>query len=305
MAQNEILRQSPLREEPPGVFACVADGREHTLRIQACLKLPVFPAVASKLVLELNAQNVVVSRIVELIECEPRIAAQLLQVANSPLYGLARPITSIGHAVVILGFRAVSQIALTLIGARLFQDSPPKFASLSQSTYTSSLAIATLARNISKTVEWGDPDEAFLTGVLHDIGKLVLLSANGSGYDQLLVKEGTGDITQLEREKYGLDHAGVGRLCVQHWGLPAVMSEAIAQHHRPLRQVEDMLPRVLISARRLAMRWQIGFAGTPPPPPGLQAEDSPADAFVEELDTNELQNRCREQFVALRQACLG
>lgn len=262
-------------------------------------EIPRFSTTASQLVTELNNPGVEVPKVVQLIECEPTVSAKVLKVANSPLYGGSRAVTSIGHAIVLLGFRSVAQQAVAAASGDLYLNQSAVCHAARQETYMQSLAIATIGRFIAGELDLVDPDEAFLCCVVHDIGKLILFDHAGEEYEQLLNANLHGSTVDLENEKYGVCHAVLGRECGNAWQLPASIGSAVANHHLPFDSVSDPLSQCLIVANYLARKWQIGFAEE------SFCEDALIEAFTAEVDGEENQSVCSEQFEVIREVCLG
>lgn len=265
-------------------------------------EFPPFPAVATQLVSELNNSEVRVPKIVKLIESEPTIASKVLQLANSPLYGAARPIRSIDHAIVLVGFRAVSQLSLTIATGTVFKRDSLAYADAQQETYRQSLAIATVARSIAKQSRIANPDEAFLAAVMQDIGKLVLLEAAGSDYVQILSDSDSINTTPQEYEAFGTTHAELGKICADKWGLDNSIKLAIANHHSPIQDLVDPLSKTVCLAGTFAQSWQIGFdADTIVCDEELRTHS----AELHEFDLSVMQEESLEQFAAISEICLG
>ena len=259
--------------------------------------LPPFPTTATQLVTELNEPEVQVASIIQLIECEPTVAAKVLQLANSPIYGATRAITTIGHAIVILGFKSVAQLALTVATGTVFDGGDAACKDQRKATFTQSLAVASLARTVAKQSRSANPDEAFLCGVMHDIGKLILFDAASSDYLAIVENEPSGNTTASELALFGTTHPELGATCGKHWGLPSPITAAIGKHHDRLAQTADALTTSVISANHLARHWGIGFE----PAAKLDCEDELS--AVASVDPD-IEAECREQFSAICEICL-
>lgn len=268
-------------------------------QIEFRFELPPFPTTASQLVAELNNSDVQVPRVTQLIECEPTIGSRVLSLANSPIYGTSRPISTISHAIVILGFRSVTQLALTVATGSVFSDDASPCAEARQKTYSQSLAVATVARLIASKTQAVNADEAFLSGVMHDVGKLILFDSAGATYSQMIADHPTGDTTAAEHEQFGTTHPELGHRCGKKWGLPHSINQAISNHHLPLCEVSDPLSETLITADYLARKWQIGFE----PQGDFDAHEHIENTIVTALDSG-IQDECVEQFAAIREICL-
>lgn len=258
----------------------------------ADFQIPPFPTTAGQLVSKLNEEEVNVPEIIQLIECEPTVFTKVLNLANSPLYGTSRPINTVGHAVVLLGLRSVSQLAIAVASGALFKTGASPCA-IRQKTYRQSLAVATVARVVAKQTQQASADEAFLCGVIHDVGKLVLLSKSKSGYSDLLSKFSIDDSVIEEQNTFGTTHPELGKLCARNWGLPESINQAIGDHHQPPSQVNASLSGTLVAANVVARRWGIGFGAD---------ERTDSDVFGDLL-SDESQVECEDQFAAIRDIC--
>ncbi|QDV87588.1 HDOD domain-containing protein [Planctomycetes bacterium TBK1r] len=262
-------------------------------------EIPRFSATASQLVETLNQTEANVPAVVQLIECEPTISSQVLGLANSPIYGASRAITTIGHAVVVLGFRCVAQQAIASASGALFKAKDAACQAHRLDTYIQSLGVATTARFIAKRTKTTNPDEAFLCGVVHDIGKLILFQHAGEAYAGMLDESPHEKSLAPEIESYGITHATLGRQCGVAWSLPTQMCITIANHHLPLNEATDPLSRTLICAAYLAKKWQLGFCED------AFSEDSEMESELCDFQDPDLAAECREQFEAIRDICLS
>ena len=263
-------------------------------------ELPAFSATANQLVSEINAPEVKTPRVLELIEYEPIISAQILKIANSPLFGSSRPITTIGHAVVILGFRSVSQHAIAAATGELFNSEGGSCVATRKQTYTQSLAVATVGRAIAQQLNLGFPDEAFMCGVLHDIGKLVLLENEGERYESILQQHREFETPAAETEAFGVTHPTIGKCCGNAWGLPGAINLAIANHHHGIHEVSDPLSTAMVLANYYARKWEIGFKEDP----DFVAIDALEQALPSEFVEN-LKAECVDQYDAIREICMS
>lgn len=262
--------------------------------LQKSLDLPALPSMATKLIAALQIAEPDVSEIIRLIECEPSIAARVLQLANSPLYCTSRPITTIGHAVVILGFRSVGQLAMSVASKDLYTTSQTCTQARLR-TYGQSLGVATLARLFAQKTGLVPPDEAFLCGMFHEVGKLVLFDEYEHRYEAMLLKADCIDTTGLELSEFGTCHTDLGYYCGCAWELPMSLNEGIRFHHCEYDDDLDSLSKITIAASQLAANWEFGLRPEP-----LSNEVA---ALSDELQIAEFRGQAHEQFVALCEAC--
>lgn len=264
-------------------------------------QLPPFPVTATQLVTEINRDQVEVPKITQLIECDPVISSKVLALANSPIYCPSRPIVTINHAVVILGFRSVAKLVLTVATSSVFADEKTPCLEARMRTLRESLAVATTARIVAERTGSVDADEAFLAGVMHDVGKLVLFNAAGEDYEELINRHPGGNSTAEEQERFGLTHPQLGSTCGSSWGVPHGINIAISNHHQRLSEVNDPLSATMIQAESLARLWQVGFES----PASPIEEQTLSDALAPWIADEELRGETIEQFEAISQLCLG
>lgn len=262
---------------------------------ELAIDIPSFPTAVGQLVTEINSDNPAINRIVQLIECEPSLAAKLIASANSPIYGARRQIRTVRHAVVILGFRAVSSMVFSIAASDLLGSVDPKLAEFSSRILSDSLATAVVGRVLSAKSKWVEPDEAFLVGVMHEIGKLVLMQSVKNVNAEALLKASPEE----EMELYGHNHLEVGRLCIEHWKLDPGFGQAIANHHCEFDEAPDNLSKTLVLSQSLAHVWNLEKEVKPDGAAEVERE------VAEKLETDvaDMRERCREQFEVVRDIC--
>lgn len=170
------------------------------------------------------------------INQDPALAARLLRVANSPLYGVAGKIDTVSRAVTLLGTRQVQTLALATSAVRAFDGIPNELVSM-ESFWEHSIYSALAARTLAMECLKSKRESVFVAGLLHDIGQLVLYYRLPELSAQALVAvmEGPGELEaqEAERELMGFDHAQVGGELVRRWGLPLNLQGCVAFHHDP------------------------------------------------------------------------
>ena len=163
------------------------------------------------------------------------ITARLLKMANSAMYGRSGQVKTVHQAVVLLGFRSVKSVVLSTSVYDVFgkdKDSAP--LDLTQ-FWLHSLECATTAQLLAAKIGHQPQEEAFVAGLLHDLGILLMGRAFGGDYGQFLAEENCGeDWLDAESERFGVDHREAGALLFTSWSLPEKLIEVIAQHHDAL-----------------------------------------------------------------------
>jgi diguanylate cyclase (GGDEF)-like protein len=198
--------------------------------IERCTNLPTLPAVAIR-VLELCQQDQLdLNQIAGVIANDPALSVKLMKTANSPIFALRREVTSIPYAVSLLGINAVRTLVLSFSFSKVCQHG--NRAGLGD-YWRRSLLSALAAREMCQGPFVGMREEAFLCGLLQDIGMLAMAQALGQAYAKLLdTARGNHDkLTELERLRFGGDHAEVGKWLLEKWRVPAILSQVVGASH--------------------------------------------------------------------------
>lgn len=196
-------------------------------------ELPPLPAAVSEIIQALRDEGASMSRCVELIEHDPALAARALRLANSPFYGRPGRIGSINSAVMMLGLRTVMGLLTSAaLQMRLPGGDCPGFDR--EAHWAHAMETAMTASQLAPRVDL-DPGEAFLAGLLHDIGALMLAVLAPEQMGQVLARTAAGeDPLLVERELLGTDHRSIGAEVSRRWNFPPSIVEAIADHHRQI-----------------------------------------------------------------------
>lgn len=193
--------------------------------------MPV-PVVAQQIVHLAEGRNTSAAQLRALIEQEPAIAARVLKVANSSLYGSSRGVETLQDAIRLLGFRTVSGIAMSASFAGSFK----RYGLAERMLWEHAVASAAIGVGLANIQGVGvSRDRAFTVGLLHDVGKLVFSNMSPNEYDVVSARvynEGRPD-TDVEREAFGFDHAELGAAVAGMWKLPNDLELAILHHPDP------------------------------------------------------------------------
>lgn len=163
------------------------------------------------------------------------LLVRVLRLANSAYYGLSRKITGVSEAVSYLGFKTVKSIVLAATVYKFMDNSFSGYALDRGELWKHSQSVAAAAHYISQHFKVGDPEEAYIGGMMHDIGKIVLNDYVRFGYGIILrfVEEDKLPFCEAERCVLGFDHAQVGGLVLEQWNLPEAYSLVASYHHMP------------------------------------------------------------------------
>lgn len=200
--------------------------------------LPSLPNIYRDLLHELELDDASMDRVGEMIESDLAMSAKVLQLVNSSFFGLPQHVTSPKHAVLLLGLDIIRPLALTANAFSQYDDPGVQGFSL-ENTMHHGIAVATAARRIAES-EAGQAqlvDDAFIAGMLHDIGKLILAVNLTDKFQEAvsLAQTTARSLWEAELEVFGTTHSEVGAHLLGLWGLPDPIVEAVAFHHCPSR----------------------------------------------------------------------
>lgn len=232
--------------------------------------LPSLPFIAEKIVSVADGRNSQVGDIVEVISIDQALTAKVLKLVNSSFYGFSTKITTVSRAVIILGLQTIKTLALgvnvfktvsTICGGCVVFDMK-KF-------WEHSLGVAAGSKLIARLIGFKQYEEAFLAGLLHDIGKIILSEYLPNEFAEALVLARGGALSLLEAENRIIraDHEVAGDYLAERWKLPFALKRSISQHHNPPFGDPLVNPEVLTLicvvslSNTLCKLKNIGFSG--------------------------------------------
>jgi HD-like signal output (HDOD) protein len=212
--------------------------RRSNARKQAFLglaRLPALSPTATHLLGRLARRHCEVHELAVLIERDPLLSAQILGIANSAAFGRRHPISSIQHAIAMIGLGAVRKFALARSISNLFvkHKIAPSFSITRFNLH--SVATGMFLELLAEVVPLEDAEDAFLAGLFHDVGKLVIAVAMPEQYETIVTAAAvTGEsLLESERRMLQIDHAELSALAVDYWGLGEPIRSAAEYHHEP------------------------------------------------------------------------
>lgn len=201
--------------------------------------LPVLPKTYRALVEALAEPEVDLQDVGKIVEQDQGIAAKILQLVNSSYFGIRREITSVGQATTYLGVSTIRDLVLSAEVFRQFEESRRVQGFSLEAEQEHSLLTSRIAGRLFE--ERPLKDQAFLAGMLHDVGKLVLATQLQDRLTSTLAaRQGsTEPFHETEERLHGVSHAEVGAYLLGLWGMPYPIVEAVAHHHHPSRVSEQ------------------------------------------------------------------
>ena len=195
-------------------------------------QIPTLPHILLHLMKACNADSVSLKELSRIIEKDPSLTGQILSLVNSAYYSKNNKINNIDGAVIFLGTNAIKNIAICSSVHEVFRKVKSRAGFNLKHFWWHSLRCAILAKSIAKKQRFHDPDEAFLFGMLHDIGKIILWVNFPDAYANLLEKrKDHPDLILAGETQLGANHAEIGAWLLKKWNFPHAISDAVLCHH--------------------------------------------------------------------------
>ncbi len=229
--------------------------------------------------------------VAQLLDREPALSARVLRVANSAFYGRSRTVSSIDKAIVLLGLDSIRGIAAAACLERLSSASGTVTSVSLPAIVTHSIATAAAADEIVRRLHAGGAADAFLTGLLHNLGVFVQLRLDPARMHQLteaLAQAPDADIRALEAAGGVVGHEECFEVLADDWNFPEAMAIAAAHHHRPLQAPPPHQPLTAIISLAAALAWRSGHAHPLEPQDGVAARDAAALLGIDEANLEEI-----------------
>lgn len=196
-------------------------------------RLSAMPQVVWKILEALADEKTNAADLERLIEGDPALTSKILALANSAYYGLSQKVTTISRAIFIMGFQELQLLAVGAGLASVFDfKRTPKYIS-GEALWMHCLAVSWTAGELAQEIGYYLPSEAMIAGLLHDLGKLVLIAHLPDEYKKLYDLNVSGVPYYQAEERLGLAHTDIGYWLAKRWGLPPIIETIIKDHHEP------------------------------------------------------------------------
>jgi HD-like signal output (HDOD) protein len=247
---------------------------EHSIlqQLDAIEKLPTLPAVVNQLNQLIASNRSSMAQIASVIARDQAIASRVIRLVNSAFYGLQGRVTSIQQAITLLGLNTVKNLVTGVAVVKAFENSSKSSLFDHQKFWMHTFACAVLSREIARKRRCAEPEDYFMSGLLHDIGILVLDQFFNPQFMNIInacTKSSSG-YTDTEQNIIGTTHCEVGEYLANKWHIPEILALSIRYHHTPLYALNkapsslDILFTVHISDSFIqSAGYHIGFDGEP------------------------------------------
>jgi HD-like signal output (HDOD) protein len=203
--------------------------------LEALDRLPPFAPILNRLVATMARDDVSFVEIADLIEKDTVLAGNVLRVVNSALYSLQGTVSSVRHAVAVLGLSKLRKVALSISVARMWMQASAPTGWDAGRFNAHAVASGVLSDLMAAGARVDYPEGAFVAGLLHDVGKLLIATADPIGYAQVVreTEQAACSWVECEIELLGTTHAELSGAALERWNLPAPIRDAVALHHEP------------------------------------------------------------------------
>lgn len=195
--------------------------------------IPPMPKHISKILKIIHNPDVSISQISDIVKQDAGLAANILRIANSAWYLTREPAKTVERALSLIGLRRLSSILQTIGAKQILDERYKSFKMVWKHSYICAFYAQNIMKLKSKQEE--DIELAYLSGLIHDIGKLVLLSLSSELVESItnISKSKSVSITEIEKQALGLNHAEIGEKIASKWKFPPIITLAIKHHHDP------------------------------------------------------------------------
>jgi len=201
--------------------------------------LPTIPVVATQVLQLLDDPDVNVDKVADLMLTDLIMTARVMKMVNSPIYRANQEITSLKRALVYLGIRHIKEIALTSSFISAFED---KGGVIDISTFWAhSFGVGMVSKIIAEKIRYPDIEKAYLAGIVHDIGEVVLSYYQAESFSKILtiIKERPVRLIDMELEEFGTTHNEIGYCIAEKWNFQEAYKEVVLYHHSPREATSD------------------------------------------------------------------
>ena len=255
--QTVKLGGEPALEMPENI------GEDKAARLIALTDdLPPMPHVVGQALSLIADPESSLEELAEVLAQDQSLLAMIIRVSNSALYNTGQEITSLQTAITKLGVNIVRSLVITASTHSVFPKDDAKIGAFGKALWGHSKECGLAARRLALHIGYADPEEAFVGGLLHDLGRLAILMGYPDEFAEIdeLNSSGRQGLIEAEQQLLGFDHTVIGQMLVQKWQMPAALLACVEQHHRPGETANRFRTLVNIMAMADHLSRQVGKA---------------------------------------------
>ena len=195
---------------------------------------PGIPAIAARLMALLQDPNSSASQIEEILKYDPGLTANILKLTNSAYFGIPSTVSSVKQAIVLLGWKRLSQLVMAMCMSKMMKQRIPGYDLPQGELWRHSIAVSLAAEKLVKALQIKQAEEVFTAALLHDVGKLILgqfVSEDLQEIEEMVAKGFSFEVAEFM--VLGIDHAAIGAQLLRTWSFPEELTSAVHWHHDP------------------------------------------------------------------------
>lgn len=259
--------------------------------LQNVSTLPSIPEVMFEVTKLLDDPGTSTTALSKIIGKDQGLVTKILSIANSPLYGLSRRVSTIDYAIIILGYQEIKNMVIALSMMEAFKNKNDRVLNY-KDFWVHSILTGSAARRLAVDFKYANAGEAFVAGLLHDLGISVIHKYFHSTFLKIIeeVKEKEISFFAAEENQMGLTHQEIARYLADHWNFPTPLTDAITDHHTPSKAKGDKKLAAIIHVADYMVNkqvegnffWDDGYVVDPEAPAILELENMEAlEAYVD------------------------
>lgn len=217
-------------------------------KLETIKELPTLPTVLAQVLNAIEDEEINASKLSAFIEKDQALTARILRVANSPFYGFVKKISTVDLAVVVLGMDTIKEIIISLVLRNFVTNKRVDFFDIS-SFWKYSVFCGASSRLLARKLNYRLVGEAFVAGLMHDIGILIIVEFFTSYYFDIIneMRRTKCSILDAERKILGATHCEIGDWIARKWNLPEGLNQSILNHHTPYSEIKKSIGQQLDS----------------------------------------------------------
>ena len=234
--------------------------------LKSVTTIATLPQVTTQIIKTVEDPRSSAQQLHKIIAHDPALVSRILKIVNSAFYGLPGQIGSVERAIVILGLNGVKNVAVAASLGQMFRAKSLCDGVSAKDLWTHCVAVAMASRDLARNMKLSMADEAFLAGLIHDVGLLISLQLYPEKLREVCqaAQHGGGDFCQRERAMIGLDHQQLGMGLAEQWKFPRACQLVAGFHHHPQDVAEPhrRLVAVVYAADTLCCKSKHGMTLT-------------------------------------------
>jgi len=237
--------------------------------IKGSIRLSALPQIYFKINNVINDPESSFGDVAEIISNDTSLSVRLLKIVNSSFYNFPSEIDTISHAISIVGTTQLRDLALATMVLKAFGGFPEEFIHM-ESFWKHSVGCGIAAWIIALNCSEANPERYYLTGILHDVGRLILFENHPEKARKIMDRSQKENqiAYRVEREELGFDHSAIGAALLAEWKLPSNLRDIVKSHHSPLEATEYSKESAILNLADLIIKtMELGSAGDKLIPP--------------------------------------